>query len=279
MSRRDAITRGLVPVWADALRLGFGTLTSLPVPAPRLADKARAGWAMTFAPIVGAVLGGLVVALVEVLAGGYQGILVGFIVVGALALLTRGMHLDGLADAADGLGAAKSGASDPARGLEVMRRGDVGPFGVVTVVVVLGMQAAAIGELLALGKGLTALVLALVVSRLILPVLCLRGVPAARADGLGPLVASSVGGVQALISLLLGLAAVALLGAAITMDAAQHTLDAGVTLAAAAGGICVGVLFALRCIKAFGGITGDVLGACVELAFTAVLVIAALALA
>lgn len=279
MSRADGLTRGLLPVWADALRLGFGTLTSIRVPAPRLADKARAGWAMTFAPVVGVVLGGIVVAILEVLSDTYPGMLLGFLVVGLLAVLTRGMHLDGLADAADGLGAAKSGVADPARGLEVMRRGDVGPFGVVTLVVTLGLQAAAIGELLALRDGLAAVVLALVVSRLILPVLCLRGVPAARADGLGPLVAGSVGGVQVIVSALVGVVLVALLWAAVTIDTAQHSLGAGATLGATAAGIVVGVLFALRCIKAFGGVTGDVLGACVELTFTTVLVVAALILA
>lgn len=273
------MSRGLLPVWSDALRLGFGTLTAIRVPAPRVADKARAGWAMTFAPIVAAVLGGIVVVVLEVLSGAYAGILLGFLVVGTLALLTRGMHLDGLADAADGLGAAKSGLADPARGLEVMRRGDVGPFGVVTVVVTLGLQAAAIGELLAVGRGLTSIVLALVVSRFILPVLCMRGVPAARADGLGPLVSGSVGGVQVIAAALVSVVIVALLWFAVTIDAAQHGLGAGATLGAAGAGIVVGVLFALRCIKAFGGVTGDVLGACVELSFTTVLVVAALILA
>lgn len=279
MSRSDAVTRGLLPVWGDALRLGFGTLTSIRVPAPRIADKARAGWAMTFAPIVAAVLGGIVIAMLEVLSGAYSGILLGFLVVGVLALLTRGMHLDGLADATDGLGAAKSGLADPARGLEVMRRGDVGPFGVVTLVVVLGLQAAAIGELLALGDGLAAIVLGLVVSRFILPVLCMRGVPAARADGLGPLVSGSVGGVQVIASAFVSIAVVALLWLVVTTDAAQHGLGAGATIGAAGAGILVGVLFALRCIKAFGGVTGDVLGACVELTFTTVVVVAALILA
>ena len=269
------MTRGLLPVWADALRLGFGTLTAIRVPAPRSADKARAGWAMTFAPPVGAVLACIVVGLVEILGTGHDAV-VGFVVIGLLALLTRGMHLDGLADAADGLGAASSGRLDPARGLEVMRRGDVGPFGVVTLVVVIGIQAMALAELLSVGRGLAAVVLALIVSRFILPILCMRGVPAARTEGLGPLVAGSVGGVQVIVSGLLSVAAIVVLGILLTMDRAQHLLDAGATLAAVGSGVAVGVLFALRCIQRFGGITGDVLGACVELTFTAMLLVAAL---
>ncbi|MGN6162295.1 MAG: adenosylcobinamide-GDP ribazoletransferase [Marmoricola sp.] len=271
-----SITRGLLPVWADALRLGFGTLTAIRGPSPRLADKARAGWTMTFAPLVGAVLAALGIGVLEAFGAASYSTLGGFIVVGLLALVTRGMHVDGLADVADGLGAAKGGRPDPLRSLEVMRRGDVGPFGVVTVVVVLGLQASALGQLLASGRGLAALVLALIVSRFVLSLLCMRGVPAARTDGLGPLVAGSVGGVQVIVSALLAALLVTLLGAAVRIDHAQHLLSAGATLAALGAGIAVGVLFGLRCIHRFGGITGDVLGACVEVTFAGVLVVAAL---
>lgn len=272
------MTRGLLPVWADALRLSFGTLTAIRVPAPRSADKARAGWAMTFAPLVGTVLAAIAIALVEAIGHVGYGMVAGFGVIGLFAYLTRGMHLDGLADAADGLGAAKSGIADPLRGLEVMRQADVGPFGVVTLVVIIGIQATALGELLSLGHGLAVLVLALVVSRFLLPVLCMRGVPAARTEGLGPLVAGSVGGVQVIGSALLSSALVTVLWVLLRMDSAQHLPGAGATLAALGSGVAVGVLFALRCIKRFGGVTGDVLGACVELAFTTVLLVSALTL-
>lgn len=272
---RNGFTRGLMPVWNDALRLGFGTLTAVRVPAPRTADRPRAGWAMTFTPLVGCALAGVIVAALEILGDADRGLIAAFGMIGLLALLTRGMHLDGLADVADGLGAAKSGVSDPERGLEVMRRGDVGPFGVVTLVVVLGIQAASLGQLLSVGHGMAAVVLALVVSRFVLAVLCLRGVPAARTEGLGPLVAGSVGGVQAIVSAFLGAGMVALLWALIALDHTQHLLDVGTTLATVGSGLAVGVFFSLHCIQRFGGITGDVLGACVELTFTASLMVAA----
>ena len=63
--------------------------------------------------------------------------------VGVGALLTRGLHLDGLADTVDALGSYRRGAA----ALEIMKKPDVGPFGVVALVVVLLVQAAALAEL------------------------------------------------------------------------------------------------------------------------------------
>ena len=62
---------------------------------------------------------------------------VGLLVVGCLALGSRALHLDGLADTVDGFGAGWTAE----RSLMVMRRGDVGPMGVVALIVVLGLQA------------------------------------------------------------------------------------------------------------------------------------------
>ena len=62
----------------------------------------------------------------------------------ALALLTRGLHLDGLADTADGLGPLRGRE----RALQVMHQSDVGPFGVATLVLTLLLQIACLAALL-----------------------------------------------------------------------------------------------------------------------------------
>lgn len=258
----------------DAFRLAFGTLTVIRVPAPREVDARRAGWAMAIAPTVGGVLSAVCLALFAIVDAGANPLVTGLLTVGLLALLTRGMHLDGLADVADGLGAAKSGVPDPERGLAVMRRGDVGPFGVVTLVVVLGLQAATIAQLA--DRSAALVVLALVVSRFILPVLCMRGIPAARTEGLGPMVAGAVDWLKLVTAAAITAGAVAALWALANLDHAQQFADTGTTLAVIGSGVAVGTFFALHCIQRFGGITGDVLGACVELTFTAALVAAAL---
>ncbi|MYV40156.1 adenosylcobinamide-GDP ribazoletransferase, partial [Streptomyces sp. SID1328] len=59
------------------------------------------------------------------------------------AALTRGLHLDGLADTADGLGSGKPAE----QALAIMKRSDIGPFGVLTLVLTLLAQVAALAGL------------------------------------------------------------------------------------------------------------------------------------
>ena len=86
------------------LRLAVSWLTVLPVPVVGTVDRDAARRALQWAPLVGLLLGLLAAG---VLAGlgrlGAPPLLAGLLVVAVLALATRGMHLDGLADTADGL--------------------------------------------------------------------------------------------------------------------------------------------------------------------------------
>ncbi|WP_240617354.1 adenosylcobinamide-GDP ribazoletransferase [Nocardioides speluncae] len=248
----------------NALRLLFGTLTILPVRPPTTVSRPVASWAMTLAPLAGGVLA-LLVAGPWALAMEYDGfgqpLLMGALAVSVLAVLTRAMHLDGLADTADGLGSGRRG--DEA--LAIMRKSDIGPFGVVALVLSLLIQVAALAECGAHAPA--ALAVALVVSRTVLPVLCTAWFPAARADGLGSLVAGSVPPLRALVSLLV--AAALVVGVLVVDDAPR--------LGFAALGLLAGVGLALHARRRFGGLTGDVYGACVEVTFTAALMVAAFA--
>ncbi|WP_182897322.1 adenosylcobinamide-GDP ribazoletransferase [Microbispora sp. H10830] len=169
-----------------AWRLAVGTLTVFPV-RPVEVDRQVAGRAMSLAPFVGLLLGLTAAAVLEA-AGAASGsqLLGAVLAVAALAWLTRALHLDGLADLADGLGSGK-----PADGaLDVMKRSDIGPFGVVTVVIALLVQVAVLSR-----DGTAAwvaLVAAAATGRLAVTWACREGVPAARPTGLGALVAGTV---------------------------------------------------------------------------------------
>ena len=161
-------------------------------PAPAALPPGTVAAAMAWAPAVGLLLGviasGVLVVADHPLGAGP--LTAAGLAVGLLALLSRGLHLDGLADLADGLA---SGKAAPAA-LDIMRRSDIGPLGTVTLILTLLIQVAALGqaESAGHGRGPAALIAAVVTGRLALTWACRRGVPAARPDGLGALVAESV---------------------------------------------------------------------------------------
>lgn len=260
----------------NALRLLFGTLTILPVRPPTSVDRRTAGWAMALSPLAGFKLAVLVVGpliLLEEYADAPP-LVVAVLVISLLAFLTRAIHLDGLADTADGLGSGRRGEA----ALEIMRKSDIGPFGVVTLVLVLLLQVAALASCLAEGTAPAALFVALMVSRTMLIGVCGPAFPPARRDGLGTVVAGSVDTSKASVGLALALLLViAGLGVLNGVDTSGNEhLGAGVhqfIWFAFFGGFGLAAWARRR----FGGVTGDVYGAVVETAFTAALVIAALA--
>jgi adenosylcobinamide-GDP ribazoletransferase len=181
--------------------------------------------------------------------------------VAMLALLTRGMHLDGLADTADGLGCY----GDPQRALAVMRDGSAGPFAVVALVLVLVAQAASLGALADTGR-LLAVVLAVTAGRVAFCWCARTGVQAARPEGLGALVAGSQPPALVLAYL------VALLAAGVAAVPARPWQG---PLAVCLAALAVAGLSA-HTRRRFGGVTGDVLGAASEVATTVILAVCAL---
>ncbi|MDP4715844.1 MAG: adenosylcobinamide-GDP ribazoletransferase [Candidatus Nanopelagicales bacterium] len=253
-----------------ALRLTFGLLTVIPVGAIGDVDRHLARKAILLAPLVGLVLGALaalVVAVVHALVPSTLGaLLAAVLAVALLAYLTRALHLDGLADTADALGSGKP--ADAA--LEIARRGDVGPFGVVTLVLVLLMQVTALAIATEAGWGGMTVVIAVVTGRAAVIVACTRGIPAARPEGLGALVAGTIPRVASaawVIVIVIGAFGV---GTWLTPDAAWTW-----PLAVAVG-LAVAALLVRRAARRLGGVTGDVMGATVETASTTALLVAAL---
>jgi adenosylcobinamide-GDP ribazoletransferase len=236
------------------LPLALSWLTVLPARHGPV-DRALGTRAIAVAPVVGLLLGLVGAGVLSVLHLSHMpGFLAGLLTVGLLALLTRGMHLDGLADTADGLGCF----GPPERALAVMREGGVGPFGVVALVVALLGQAAAFDALA--GERWWAVVVAVTAGRAAFTLGCVRGVPAARPDGLGALVAGTQP--PAVPALWLGV----LLVAAAPADLDHPWLGPVAVLVGAA----VTAAFLAHVRRRLGGVTGDVLGAASEVATTVV---------
>ncbi|MER5647008.1 adenosylcobinamide-GDP ribazoletransferase [Streptosporangium sp. NPDC002524] len=305
MSEPSPPAEGGPSTFADGVRLAIGTLSVFPV-RPGVVDRRAGGIAMAVAPLVGAVIGavgGLVLAISLWL--GTTPLPASVLAVAIVALLTRGLHLDGLADLADGLGSGKPAE----RALEIMKRSDIGPFGVVTLVLVLLVQVAALQEAVThagAGAGAITLVAACAAGRLALTWACRAGIPPARPDGLGAMVAGTVRrsvAVAVTVPVLAGTAALAYLhgigvfdlwssessggwGYMAYVDTTRS--EAGDFLGAGTPGVglmsglgpflapfglplamLVGLLAAWavrrRAVRRLGGVTGDVLGALVEI--------------
>ncbi|MCP9946109.1 adenosylcobinamide-GDP ribazoletransferase [Streptomyces somaliensis] len=253
------------------LRFAFGTLTVLPARVARW-DREAARSGMLCAPAAG-----LAVGLCAAAAGslllllGAGPLLAAVASVAVPAVLTRGLHLDGLADTADGLGSGRP-AEDA---LRIMKRSDIGPFGVVTLLLVLLAQVAALHRLYGEGwaRGAAAAVLAGAVARLALTLASRTGVPPARPEGLGAVVAGTVPPRAALAAGALVVGACAGLGALAGADGGGYGALRHVLAALAALAVAEALL--RRCVRRLGGVTGDVFGAVAETAATAALVVLA----
>ncbi len=236
-------------------------LTVLPVPA-RAAASTRG--VLPWAPLVGLVLGGIATGA-AVLGNRWISPVVGAVLaIAVLALLTRGLHLDGLADTADGLGPL----GDRDRALQVMHQSDVGPFGVVTLVLTLLLQIACLSALLESDGGWLACWTAVVLARLAMARTGLPGVPTARGSSLGSLVAGTV---SARWLAGCGVVLLALLVAGTGGDLPVAGRLAGCALA----GLLAAELLLRRARARLGGVTGDVIGALGETAAAATRLVAA----
>lgn len=240
---------------ALAAALAFLTRVPLGGRVPVGADDVARG-AVLF-PLVGAGIGAAVGAVAVALDARLGVILAAALAVAVEALLTGAIHLDALADAADGLGAATR-----ERALAIMREPQIGAFGAVALGIDLLVKTAALAAVLAGPDALLAAVAAFALGRAA-PLALAWALPDARAgEGIG---SSLAGGARGL-----GLAS----GLALGVVAAAAALGLrGLVLAAAAAVAVLACGFVAR--RRLGGATGDVLGAVVELATTLALVAAA----
>jgi len=255
----------------EGLRLALTTLTVLPVRGPRALDRRTAGAAMTWAPLVGLLLAlpaaGLLHGL-RVLSSGDP--LPAVLTVALLALLTRGLHLDGLVDTVDGLASYRP--AEQAR--EVMKSPGVGALGVAALVLVLGVQTAALAQAGREHHGTLSVLLAVVVSRIAVTASCTPATPAASSTGLGALVAGTV---RPWVPLVLAAAATAAFTGLSLLDGDESAAPTADVVLAVVASLGSAWLLRRHAVRRLGGLTGDVLGAQVEVTTAVVLTVMALA--
>lgn len=256
------------------LRLAVSTLTVWPLRGPAVIDRDAGRAAMLWAPLVG-LLVGLPAALVvyagrRYLSSLYEDQLLVPAVLGVttLVVLTRGLHVDGLADTVDGLASYR-----PAQeALEIMRRGDVGPLGLTAVVLTLLLQVATLSSAIVAHHGTVGLLVAVLTGRCALTLACRAGTPVAAGSILGAVV---VGTVPRAAAALVAVLTVAGCGVAGSLD--RHTLDprfeVAQALVAAVAGLAAAELLRRHALRRLDGLSGDVLGALVEVSTTVALLV------
>jgi adenosylcobinamide-GDP ribazoletransferase len=151
-----------------------------------------------------------------------------------------------------------------------MHQSDVGPFGVVTLVLTLLLQVACAAVLLAADDGWLPLWSAVLVARLAMARTGLPGVAVAEGSSLGRTVAGTVS--RAWLAAVLFSSAVLVAGAGLL---AGDRADAAGLLVAAVAALLAAEMVHRRATVRLGGTTGDVMGAMAEVATTVFLLVAA----
>lgn len=241
----------ILRAWCLNAATAVALLTRLPL--PRLPNsafdrQADAVWAFS---VVGLVVGGLAGLIgVFTLALGLPATIAAGLVLAVQIGLTGAMHEDGLADTADGLW----GGWTPERRLEIMKDSVIGTYGVLALILSVGLRWMALAALLPSGIG--PVVAAATLSRSLLPPL-MAGLAYARDNGLSHSVGAPTRGPVA-VSLILGLA---------VGWFAVGPVIVGAWLVAAVLVLALALLARSR----IGGQTGDILGAAEQLGEIAVL--------
>jgi len=242
------------------LRIALSFLTRLPVPVPHDLPGTFLARSGAFFPLVGWLIGGVMVVVAwAILVLGGTPLLAAVLSVLAVAWLTRGLHLDGVADLCDGLG----GSYEPARRLVIMKDSATGAFGVVGLVLLLMVKVVSLAAILhnaiyIADCGYPSFALPVLIGVVVVPAAARWGMAALafgssypRDIGTGHAFVGQIRVVHLLIGLIFLLPFL--------------LLAPGL---AAVGIICAqlpAIWLRIKCNKALGGITGDVLGAACEL--------------
>jgi adenosylcobinamide-GDP ribazoletransferase len=221
-------------------------LTIVPIPGAAPGRASAFGGAAVWFPVIGLGLGAVLVGVDRVTALLFPSLLAALLTVTAWKLLTGGLHLDGLADSLDGLA-----GRDSAHRLAIMRDSRIGAFGAMGLILVLLLEIVAVSELSPGLRGRTLLIVPVIARAT--PPLLVRLFRPARSEGLGAAFSASVDWWAAPVALAFAVAVA--LGALQTLGVLVFALS-----------VACAVALAWFIVSRVSGITGDVLGAAIEVA-------------
>lgn len=235
--------------------IALSFLTRIPVSLKGDVSQQEIGQSLLFYPLVGLLTGFILWLLVQMIlfiSSGFPPDVLAAVVLALWVLITGGLHLDGLADSAD---AWVGGQNSRSRTLEIMKDPYCGPIGVAVVVLLLLLKWSALSVLFKTGHSVFILVIPMF-SRAIVPVLFLT-TEYVREGGLGSVFLDDMPEQKTLWTVLM---LVLIITLAVTGFWALI--------------LVFSVLYGLRVlmIKRIGGMTGDTIGASVEIAEAVVLV-------
>ena len=239
---------------AQDLAAAFVLLTRIPLPWDRISnappDFNASVWAF---PVVGSVVGGSGAAFYALsLALGLPAVIAAILAIAVMVVLSGAFHEDGLADVADGFG----GGGTVERKLEIMRDSRIGSYGMIAIVLSMGLRIGGLSELTVI-QATAALVTGGMLSRLMV-IFIMRYMPPARKDGL-----AHDTGKPSLSRILIG--------TALTMGVAVVLIEPLPALYATCVAVLSCIIMGWIAKRQIGGFTGDVLGAVQQVSDIAIL--------
>lgn len=240
--------------WLDELHLAATFLTCVPLPIRRPPPAEPVGSAVRGFPLIGlciGLVGGAVFALADMLA--LASPVSALLAISAMALVTGGLHEDGLADFADGLG----GGTTREQKLLIMRDSRIGSYGVLALILAIGLRVSALTNAAGAGEAVLMLIAAGAMSRACIPSV-MYILPPARRQGL-----SWNAGIPEQRRVV-DAGALGVVAAVVVLGPVGGIIAAGGAALAAAA-------IAVAARRQIGGQTGDVLGATQQVSEIAVL--------
>jgi adenosylcobinamide-GDP ribazoletransferase len=137
MSARERVRAALWQV-----RLAASFLTIIPLAGGPARPPTEVAASLRWFPLIGYLIGTALVLEDRLLAVFTGGAIRAALIVITLEIVSGGMHLDGLADTADALGAGR----DRERALEIMRDSHIGTFGAAAIFAVLALKTLALAQ-------------------------------------------------------------------------------------------------------------------------------------